>query len=167
MSHSGLLFKLKSIGVCGSVLSISTDFLSNRRQRVVVDGAASEWIPIISGMPQGVCWVLSIYSIYQRNVWAGWEQIICQCMQMTPHYWQLYASQQTDQLLLPSLRGSWRFARGKIGIVWKLQLLLILIEDAVRSIYKKQVITVKIEPVAFIWMFVCEMNFWATRNDKK
>ena len=50
MSHSGLLFKLKSIGVGGSVLSIRSGFLSDRRQRVVVDIAASEWIPIISGM---------------------------------------------------------------------------------------------------------------------
>ena len=33
--------------------SICTEFLSDRMQRVVVDGAASEWIPIISGMPQG------------------------------------------------------------------------------------------------------------------
>ena len=53
MSHSGLLFKLKSVGVGGSVLSICTEFLSDRRQRVVVDGAASEWIPIILGVPQG------------------------------------------------------------------------------------------------------------------
>ena len=28
------------------------EFLSNRRQRVVVDGSTSEWIPIVSGMPQ-------------------------------------------------------------------------------------------------------------------
>ena len=35
VSHSGLLFKLNSIGVCGSVLSICTEFLSDRRQRVV------------------------------------------------------------------------------------------------------------------------------------
>ena len=53
MSHCDLLFKLKSIGLGGSVLSICTDFLSDRRQRVVVDGSASEWIPIISGIPQG------------------------------------------------------------------------------------------------------------------
>ena len=53
MSHSGLLFKLKSIGKVGCVLSISTEFFSCRRQRFVVDGAASEWIPIISGVPQG------------------------------------------------------------------------------------------------------------------
>ena len=32
VSHSGLLFKLKYIGVGGSVLSICMEFLSNRRQ---------------------------------------------------------------------------------------------------------------------------------------
>ena len=52
VSHSGPLFKLKSIGVGGSVVSICREFLSDRRQRVVVDGAASEWLPIISGIPQ-------------------------------------------------------------------------------------------------------------------
>ena len=44
VSHSGLLFKLKSLGVRLSLLSICTEFLSDRRQRVMVDGAASEWI---------------------------------------------------------------------------------------------------------------------------
>ena len=53
VSHSGLLFKLKSIVVVGSVLSICREFLSNRMQRVLVDGATSEWIPIVSGVPQG------------------------------------------------------------------------------------------------------------------
>ena len=33
------------------MLSISREF-SNRHQRVVVDGATSEWIPIVSGVPQ-------------------------------------------------------------------------------------------------------------------
>ena len=35
------------------MLSICTEFVSDSRQRVVVDGAASEWIPIILGVPQG------------------------------------------------------------------------------------------------------------------
>ena len=35
------------------MLSIFREFLSNRRQRVVVDGATSEWIPIVSDLPQG------------------------------------------------------------------------------------------------------------------
>ena len=42
VSHSGLLFKLKPIGEDRSVLSICKELLCNRRQRVVVDGAASE-----------------------------------------------------------------------------------------------------------------------------
>ena len=42
VSHSGLLFKLKLIGVGGSVLSICREFLSNCRQGVIVDGTASE-----------------------------------------------------------------------------------------------------------------------------
>ena len=35
------------------MLSICTECLSDRRQRVVVDGDASEWISIISCVPQG------------------------------------------------------------------------------------------------------------------
>ena len=53
VSHSGLLFKLKSIGVGGCVLSICREFLSDRRQIIVVDDAASEWITIVLGVPLG------------------------------------------------------------------------------------------------------------------
>ena len=53
VSHSGLLFKLKSIGVGRSVLSIFMEFLSNHRQRVIVDGVIRDWISIVSGVPQG------------------------------------------------------------------------------------------------------------------
>ena len=53
MSHSGLLLKLNSIGIRGNLLSICREFLSDRKQRVVVGGATSEWIPIVSGVPQG------------------------------------------------------------------------------------------------------------------
>ena len=49
MSHCGLLFKLTSIGVDGNLLSICREYHSNRRPRVVHDGATSEWIPIVSG----------------------------------------------------------------------------------------------------------------------
>ena len=52
VSHSGLEFKLRTIGVGGSVLFIGMEFLSNHRQRDVVDGPTSEWIPIVSFVPQ-------------------------------------------------------------------------------------------------------------------
>ena len=35
------------------MLSICREFLFNHKQRVVVDGATSEWIPTVSGVPQG------------------------------------------------------------------------------------------------------------------
>ena len=50
------------------MLSIFTEFLSDRRQRVVVDGAASKWIPIISGDPQGSVLGPLLFILYQRNV---------------------------------------------------------------------------------------------------
>ena len=73
MSHSGLLFILKFVGVGGSVLSICWEFLSNRIQRVVVDGATSEWIPIVSGMPQGMCWVLFCSSLIPVKCLSWWR----------------------------------------------------------------------------------------------
>ena len=44
---------VSSIGVGGSVLSISREFLYNHMKRGMVDGATGEWIPIVSSMPQG------------------------------------------------------------------------------------------------------------------
>ena len=46
--HSGLLFKSKSIGVDGRVLSICREFLSNRRQRDVVNCPTGKWILVLS-----------------------------------------------------------------------------------------------------------------------
>ena len=68
VSHSGLLFKLKSIGVGGSVLSNCREFLSDRMQRVVVDGAGSEWIPIVSGGPQGSMLGPLLFIIYTSEM---------------------------------------------------------------------------------------------------
>ena len=44
------------------------EFLSDRRQRVVVDGAASEWIPIISGMPQGSVFGPLLFILYTSKM---------------------------------------------------------------------------------------------------
>lgn len=51
--HQGLLYKLKCNGIDGNLLQLLTDYLSNRRQRVVLQGLESHWMPIESGVPQG------------------------------------------------------------------------------------------------------------------
>ena len=67
--RSGLLFKLKSIGVDGSVLPIGREFLFNRRQRVVVDGATSECIPV-SGVPQGSVLGRLLFILYTCEIFV-------------------------------------------------------------------------------------------------
>ena len=39
VSHLGILYTLCSVGILGSVMSMSTQFLSNRSQHVMVDGS--------------------------------------------------------------------------------------------------------------------------------
>ena len=51
--HERLLRKISHYGIRGQTLSWIRAFLSNRSQRVVVDGIQSESAPVISGVPQG------------------------------------------------------------------------------------------------------------------
>ena len=51
--HEGLIFKLKQIGIQGEALNIIKNFLSDREQRVTIDGQSSDWTQISAGVPQG------------------------------------------------------------------------------------------------------------------
>ena len=51
--HQRLLKKMESLGITGNTLSWVKAFLSNRQQCVRVDDTLSNWISVISGIPQG------------------------------------------------------------------------------------------------------------------
>ena len=51
--HRRLLLKLQAIGVGGPLLHWIEAFLSDRRQRVGIEGVYSEWARVTSGIPQG------------------------------------------------------------------------------------------------------------------
>ena len=53
VSDQGIVFKLRQSGISGDQVNILFDFLSNRKQRVVLNGQTSSWAIIISGIPQG------------------------------------------------------------------------------------------------------------------
>ena len=53
VNHQRIFYKLCSVGIGGSLLSILTQFLSNRTQRVMVDSCRSELVNVVSGVPQG------------------------------------------------------------------------------------------------------------------
>ena len=41
--HDGLIFKLCQNDICGEMINILEDFLSDRKQRVVLNGQCSSW----------------------------------------------------------------------------------------------------------------------------
>ena len=53
VSHSLLLQKLAAAGVNGSLCQWFTDYLTNRSKKVLIKGATSSSLPVLSGVPQG------------------------------------------------------------------------------------------------------------------
>ena len=51
--HRRLLYKLDYYGIRGSTHKWITSWLSRRFQKVVLDGQASDPVPVLSGIPQG------------------------------------------------------------------------------------------------------------------
>ena len=51
--HEGLIFKLKQNGISGKPLRLIKDFLSDRKQRVVLNGQCSSWRDVQARVPQG------------------------------------------------------------------------------------------------------------------
>ena len=51
--HDGVIFKLEQNDISGDLLNILIDFLSNRKQHVVLNGQVSAWASVNAEVPQG------------------------------------------------------------------------------------------------------------------
>ena len=69
-NHQGILFNLCSVGVDGSVLSVLTQFLSNRPQYVVVDGCRNKLVNVVSGVPQGSVFGQQLFLLYTAELFS-------------------------------------------------------------------------------------------------
>ena len=76
VNHKALVFKLIQLGVGGPFLSILTEFLSIRLQRVVVDGHFNEYRNVILGIPQGSILGPLLFILYTHDMWFGLENML-------------------------------------------------------------------------------------------
>ena len=66
--HAGLIHKLEFAGVTEEALEWFRNYLSNRRQRVVLPGASSDWAYIRAGVPQGSILGPLLFLVYINDI---------------------------------------------------------------------------------------------------
>ena len=90
VNHQGILYRLSSVGIGGSVLSVPKQFLSNRSQYVLVDGCMfwSNWSTLCQEWRRAVFWARCCSFCKPQNLFPFWR-ISLLLMLTTPLWWLL------------------------------------------------------------------------------
>ena len=66
--HDGLIFKLKQNGISGNLLNLLSNFLRNRKQRIVLNGQTFSWTDVNAVVPQGSILRPLLFLIYINDL---------------------------------------------------------------------------------------------------
>ena len=66
--HAGLIHKIKAAGISGNLLKWFVSYHENRKQRVVLSGAQSNWNFIQAGVPQGSMLGPLLFLLYINDI---------------------------------------------------------------------------------------------------
>ena len=74
--YKGLIYKLKRAGINGLLLDWLSDYLTNRKHRVVIPGGTSDWQFIRAGEPQGSILGPQLFLLYINDIVADIQSCV-------------------------------------------------------------------------------------------
>ena len=79
-----LIFKLQENGISGNLWKVLKRFLTNRKQRVVLNWQSSSWANVQTGVPQGSILGPLLFLIHINNLVDGLSSLILSILLMVP-----------------------------------------------------------------------------------
>ena len=115
--HEDLLFKLETIGVSGSLPKLFQSFLSDKQQRVVLNGQHSNWPPVLADFLQGLILGSLLLLVYINDLIDNLESLVKLFADDISLFSTVSDSSKSDKLLNDYLQkiSDWTFRWKMLG----------------------------------------------------